>query len=89
MRKVGLAGASSAAIVALALTMPTSASAQSKFQCKPDETYVMNVMVSAHPYWVPVYQGFKQAAQAMGCKTVFQERPTMTSPSRSHPLSRT
>jgi ribose transport system substrate-binding protein len=35
----------------------------------------MNVMVSAHPYWVPVYQGFKQAAEAMGCETVFSGTP--------------
>ena len=45
------------------------------FQCEPGETYVMNVMVSAHPYWVPVYQGFKQAAEAMGCETVFSGTP--------------
>ncbi|HKJ61088.1 MAG TPA: substrate-binding domain-containing protein [Hyphomicrobiales bacterium] len=51
------------------------ASAQSKFQCKEGETYIMNVMVSAHPYWVPVYQGFKQAAEAMGCKTIFSGTP--------------
>src|SRR5690606_17136268 len=49
--------------------------AQSKFQCEPGETYIMNVMVSAHPYWVPVYQGFKQAAAAMGCKTIFSGTP--------------
>ena len=47
----------------------------SKFQCADGETYVMNVMVSAHPYWVPVYQGFKQAAEAMGCKTRFSGTP--------------
>lgn len=35
----------------------------------------MNVMVSAHAYWVPVYQGFKQAAEAMGCKTAFSGTP--------------
>jgi ribose transport system substrate-binding protein len=35
----------------------------------------MNVMVSAHPYWVPVYQGFKQAAEALGCRTVFSGTP--------------
>ncbi len=51
------------------------APAQGKFQCEPGETYVMNVMVSAHPYWVPVYQGFKQAAAAMGCNTVFSGTP--------------
>lgn len=52
-----------------------SAQAQSKFQCEPGETYVMNVMVSSHPYWVPVYQGFKQAAEAMGCETIFSGTP--------------
>src|SRR6478609_9102207 len=49
--------------------------AQAGFQCEPGETYVMNVMVSAHPYWVPVYQGFKQAAEVMGCETVFSGTP--------------
>jgi ribose transport system substrate-binding protein len=44
-------------------------------QCEPGETYVMNVMVSGHPYWVPVYQGFKQAAAAFGCDTVFSGTP--------------
>ena len=43
--------------------------------CDADETYIMNVMVSGHPYWVPVYQGFKQAAEAFGCKTVFSGTP--------------
>lgn len=75
MTKIGLAGALSAVIMALSTALPGVASAQSKFQCAPDETYVMNVMVSAHPYWVPVYQGFKQAAAAMGCKTVFSGTP--------------
>ena len=75
MNRIGLAGALSAAVMTLTLAMPGAASAESKFQCKPDETYVMNVMVSAHPYWVPVYQGFKQAAEAMGCKTVFSGTP--------------
>jgi ribose transport system substrate-binding protein len=51
------------------------ASAQSKFTCEPDETYIMNVMVSAHPYWVPVFEGFKQAASAMGCEVVFSGTP--------------
>ncbi|MBM2714416.1 substrate-binding domain-containing protein [Mesorhizobium caraganae] len=75
MNRIGLAGVLSAAVMTLTLAMPGAASAESKFQCKPDETYVMNVMVSAHPYWVPVYQGFKQAAAAMGCKTVFSGTP--------------
>ena len=43
--------------------------------CEPGETYIMNVMVSGHPYWVPVYQGFKQAAEAFGCDTVFSGTP--------------
>jgi ribose transport system substrate-binding protein len=45
------------------------------FRCEKGETYVMNVMVSSHPYWVPVYQGFKQAAAAMGCETAFSGTP--------------
>jgi len=52
-----------------------TAAAESKFESQPGETYIMNVMVSAHPYWVPVYQGFKQAAEAMGCKVVFSGTP--------------
>jgi len=72
MRNFVLAGALAAATMGAALS---SAVAESKFQCKPGETYVMNVMVSAHPYWVPVYQGFKQAAEAMGCETVFSGTP--------------
>ena len=75
MRKFGLAAATAAAAMAAALTATGGASAEGKFQCKPGETYVMNVMVSAHPYWVPVYQGFKQAAEAMGCETVFSGTP--------------
>ena len=53
----------------------TPASAESKFACAPGDTYIMNVMVSAHPYWVPVYEGFKQAAEAMGCEVVFSGTP--------------
>ena len=52
-----------------------AAEAGTGFQCAEGETYVMNVMVSAHPYWVPVYQGFKQAAEAMGCETAFSGTP--------------
>ncbi len=52
----------------------TPASAKG-IMCEPGETYVMNVMVSGHPYWVPVYQGFKQAAAAFGCETVFSGTP--------------
>jgi ribose transport system substrate-binding protein len=75
MRKFGWAAATAAATIAAALASTGGADAQSKFQCQPGETYVMNVMVSAHPYWVPVYQGFKQAAEAMGCETVFSGTP--------------
>ena len=50
--------------------------AQAKdLKCEPGETYIMNVMVSSHPYWVPVYQGFKQAAAAFGCETIFSGTP--------------
>src|SRR5687768_82202 len=52
-----------------------SPGASKNFRCEKGETYVMNVMVSAHPYWVPVYQGFKQAAEAMGCETIFSGTP--------------
>jgi ribose transport system substrate-binding protein len=61
--------------MAAALVTAGNAAAESKFRCEPGETYVMNVMVSAHPYWVPVYQGFKQAAEALGCETVFSGTP--------------
>jgi ribose transport system substrate-binding protein len=53
----------------------SSEAASDGFRCEEGETYVMNVMVSAHPYWVPVYQGFKQAAEAMGCETAFSGTP--------------
>jgi ribose transport system substrate-binding protein len=75
MRLFGLAGALTAAAMAVTLMTTNDAAAQSKFQCEPGETYIMNVMVSAHPYWVPVYQGFKQAAEAMGCETIFSGTP--------------
>ena len=75
MSRVAMTVAVAAATMTFALAAPQGASAQSKFQCQPGETYVMNVMVSAHPYWVPVYQGFKQAAEAMGCETVFSGTP--------------
>ncbi len=59
-----------------AVTGVTSANAEgSKFACNPGETYFMNVMVSGHPYWVPVFEGYKQAAEAMGCKVVFSGTP--------------
>lgn len=75
MQKNLFAGAIAAAAMTVALATPNVASAQSKFQCAEGETYIMNVMVSAHPYWVPVYQGFKQAAEAMGCQTIFSGTP--------------
>jgi ribose transport system substrate-binding protein len=62
------------AVTALGSTQP-SALAESKFACAPGDTYIMNVMVSAHPYWVPVYEGFRQAAEAMGCEVVFSGTP--------------
>jgi ribose transport system substrate-binding protein len=68
------------AVTAIAgCTAPTAdtppSEASNGFRCAEGETYVMNVMVSAHPYWVPVYQGFKQAAEAMGCETAFSGTP--------------
>lgn len=75
MKTFGLTAAAAAATMTAVLAMSGGAAAQSKFQCEPGETFVMNVMVSAHPYWVPVYQGFKQAAAAMGCNTVFSGTP--------------
>lgn len=74
MKTIGLAGAVATVLMSLAVAS-NSASAQEGFKCEPGETYVMNVMVSAHPYWVPVYQGFKQAAEAMGCETIFSGTP--------------
>lgn len=75
MNKVGLTGLLAAATVSFGLASSGDAAAESRFQCEPGETFVMNVMVSAHPYWVPVYQGFKQAAAAMGCETAFSGTP--------------
>jgi ribose transport system substrate-binding protein len=75
MKRVGLAGAIAAATITIGMASTSGAYAGSKFQCESGETYIMNVMVSAHPYWVPVYQGFKQAAEALGCETVFSGTP--------------
>lgn len=75
MTKFFKAGAVAVLTGALASAGIQTAQAQSQFQCEPGEIYIMNVMVSAHPYWVPVYQGFKQAAEAMGCETVFSGTP--------------
>ena len=66
----------SVALALSAVVTSTLTQAEGKFTCKPGETYIMNVMVSAHPYWVPVYEGFKQAAAAMGgCETIFSGTP--------------
>ena len=51
--------ASSMLTAAIVTAAPAAADG---LKCEPGETYIMNVMVSGHPYWVPVYQGFKQAA---------------------------
>jgi ribose transport system substrate-binding protein len=75
MNKLGLAGLTAAAMMTVGIASMSAASAQDGFVCEPGETYIMNVMVSAHPYWVPVYQGFKQAAEAMGCETIFSGTP--------------
>lgn len=68
------------ATVALSILSATSpAMAETKapaaFKCKPGETYYMNVMVSGVEYWFPVYEMMKQAAQSMGCKTVYTGTP--------------
>lgn len=70
-KAVGLSFA--AAMAASVAISPATAGA--KFACEPGETYVMNVMVSGHPYWVPVFEGFKQAATALGCEAVFSGTP--------------
>lgn len=74
MKHTSLKGllASGALMSATALAAPAQAAT---LACEPGETYIMNVMVSAHPYWVPVYQGFKQAAEAFGCDTIFSGTP--------------
>ena len=75
MRNFKRAAVITALTASLGVAGAGTVQAQTGFQCEPGETYVMNVMVSAHPYWVPVYQGFKQAAEAMGCETVFSGTP--------------
>jgi ribose transport system substrate-binding protein len=68
--------AAAAVIAVSAAVLPAApATADSKFACEPGDTYIMNVMVSAHPYWVPVFEGFKQAATAMGCEVIFSGTP--------------
>jgi ribose transport system substrate-binding protein len=66
-----LSGASAVALLGAA----PAALAEGGLHCEPGETYVMNVMVSGHPYWVPVFEGFKQAAKALGCEAVFSGTP--------------
>jgi len=61
--------------VAISAVAGSPAAAAGKFACEPGETYVMNVMVSSHPYWVPVFEGFKQAAKSLGCEAVFTGTP--------------
>ena len=77
MKVMTWAGRLVPATAAACLMMGTMTHAQDTgpLRCAPGETYVMNVMVSAHPYWVPVYQGFKQAAAAFGCETAFSGTP--------------
>lgn len=64
--------ASAAILASVSAAAPAAADG---LKCEPGEIYAMNVMVSAHPYWVPVYQGFKQAAEAFGCETLFSGTP--------------
>lgn len=68
-----IAGISLAAVLGAAA--PATAGQDNPFQCEEGETYVMNVMVSGVEYWFPVYEMFKQAAQQMGCKTVYTGTP--------------
>ncbi|OUR79101.1 transporter [Alphaproteobacteria bacterium 46_93_T64] len=78
MKYVNLKSLVASAVMALSLSSVTAISAdagESKFACEPGETYIMNVMVSGHPYWVPVFQGYKQAGEAMGCKVIFSGTP--------------
>lgn len=46
-----LSGASAAALMGSS----PAALAEGALACEPGETYVMNVMVMGHPYWVPVF----------------------------------
>lgn len=75
-RKMQLATAT-VALSILSATSPAQAETQAPaaFKCKPGETYYMNVMVSGVEYWFPVYEMMKQAAQSMGCKTVYTGTP--------------
>ena len=75
MNSVSMRGLLSLIAVSALSAAAVPALAQDTLKCEPGETYTMNVMVSGHPYWVPVYQGFKQAAAAFGCETVFSGTP--------------
>ncbi|WP_278924464.1 substrate-binding domain-containing protein [Pseudophaeobacter profundi] len=75
MKKVTTKRLIASAVLAVSTVTTTPAMAEGTLACEPGETYIMNVMVSSHPYWVPVYQGFKQAAEAFGCNTVFSGTP--------------
>jgi ribose transport system substrate-binding protein len=67
---------SSAAALAIAFgAWATNAKATEPFRCEPGDLYAMNVMVSGVEYWFPVYEMFKQAAQQMGCDTVYTGTP--------------
>lgn len=78
MHKLGKLAASAALMIG-ATVAPQAALAQdggeNPFKCEPGETYYMNVMVSGVEYWFPVYEMFKQAAQQMGCDTVYTGTP--------------
>lgn len=75
MKRSTMFGALAFAAMSATTLSVTSASAEGGLKCEAGETYIMNVMVSSHPYWVPVYQGFKQAAESFGCETVFSGTP--------------
>lgn len=75
--KRGLCGLSLtlAAGLTLAEEAPSSGHDHGPFRCDPGETYYMNVMVSGVEYWFPVYEMMKQAAEQMGCDTVYTGTP--------------
>lgn len=65
-----------AATFGLAVNLASGpAQAAEPFRCEPGELYAMNVMVSGVEYWFPVYEMFKQAAQQMGCDTIYTGTP--------------
>ncbi|MCW1919787.1 substrate-binding domain-containing protein [Rhodobacter sp. KR11] len=55
----------------LGTAMTTAAQAEGGLRGEPGEPYVM----MGHPYGVPDFEGFKQAAQALGCTAVFSGTP--------------